>query len=98
MITIWEAMLAEPRWIAIIGLVLDAVGAVLVAFTAWLRISAVSYIGYGGGPNIEEERSGLINRRRLVVVGAFLLVAGFILQGIAAWLQMGRGHPGYWTI
>ena len=38
MTAIWEAMLAEPRWFAITGLVLDAVCAVLVAFTAWLRV------------------------------------------------------------
>ena len=34
MTTIWETMLAEPRWFAITGLGLDAVGAVLVAMTA----------------------------------------------------------------
>jgi hypothetical protein len=30
----------EPQWIAIIGLVLDAVGAVLVAWTAWPWLSS----------------------------------------------------------
>ena len=43
MTTIWETMLAEPRWIAIIGLVLDAIGAVLVAWTAWARVVVVVY-------------------------------------------------------
>ena len=97
MITIWETMLTEPRWIAIIGLVLDAIGAVLVAITAWLRISGVAVLG-NGGPNVHEEHSGLAKRRWLVVVGALLLVVGFIMQAVAAWMQMGHKPPGQWTI
>lgn len=98
MTALWAAVLAEPRWLVIIGLGFDAIGAVLVAITAWLRISAVAYLGDGAGPNVHEEPAGLVKRRWLVFGGASLLVFGFSLQGIAAWLQMGPGHPGYWTI
>ena len=93
MTTIWETILAEPRWIAIIGLVLDAVGAVLVAFTAWARMKLPEL--YGATAEADQT---LRPRRRMVVWGAALLVVGFILQGVAAWMQMGHKPPGQWTI
>ena len=110
MTALWATVLAEPRWLVIVGLAFDAIGAVLVAITAWLRIGGVAYLGEGTGRQpgplamdpraavVHEEPAGLVKRRWLVFGGASLLVVGFSLQGIAAMMQMGRGHPGYWTI
>lgn len=84
-----------PRWIAIIGLVLDAVGAVLIAVTALARVKSDLYFGPGGG--YEQDRP-LARRRLMVGIGAFLLVGGFAMQGVAAWMQIGHKHPGQWTI
>ena len=94
MTMIWEAMLAEPRWIAIIGLVLDAVGAVLVAWTAWARVKMTATWEEFS----DEAVTPLKHRRRMVVWGGTLLVVGFGLQAIAALMQMGHKPPGLWTI
>ena len=95
MTALWAMVLAEPRCLIIVGLALDVIGAVLVAFTAWARVSAV--LGFDTDKSTEMPKD-VYRRRLMVIVGAGFLVVGFVLQGIAAWLQMGRGHPGYWTI
>lgn len=94
MTALWATMLAEPRWLVIVGLGFDAIGAVLVAWIAWARIAmptTIDEIAPPGDPTLRL-------RCRMVVCGGALLVTGFGLQAIAAMMQMGQGHPGYWTI
>lgn len=81
---LWSAVQAEPRWLAIIGLGIDAVGGVMVALVAWMRVT----VGvYWGGPG--QEPSGALRRRRaVVVVGGSLLALGFGLQMWATYLQI----------
>ena len=67
----------------IVGLGLDIVGALLIAFTAWLRISMNMT---WDDPN--EPKEGLRVRRRLVILGGLLLTVGFGLQIWGTWLQM----------
>ncbi len=90
---LWAEMMAEPRWLAIVGLFLDMIGAVLVAGTAWFRMT--TYLPYAGratdaakaGP-VTEEYGPLWRRRGFVIVGGLLLVIGFGLQIWATRLQM----------
>ncbi len=94
---VWCIAMSEPRWFVIVGLSSDVVGGVLIAATAWLRLSIPGTIvsslagvpGAGGWANPSEERSGPLWRRRvLVLVGGGLLAGGFGLQIYGSWLQM----------
>ena len=85
---------AEPRGLANAGLVLDMIGAVLIAATAWMRLKIPGKAGVtmaGGitftGANKEVRRT-LWWRRALVVIGGILLVVGFYFQIHANQLQM----------
>jgi hypothetical protein len=80
----WAIMQAEPRWMAILGLALDLAGGVLVAAVAWMRVTAVVY--YGGPAT--EPAGPLWWRRGFVVLGGFLLAAGFALQMWATYRQI----------
>lgn len=98
--SIVELFGSEPRWWAIVGLSLDLVGGSLVAWTAWLRLKfpGKTGVGVGGGltytPAIEEEPDTLRRRRIAVAVGGSLLGAGFTLQILSNWLQIGRSVGG----
>ena len=82
--TIWDLVMAEPKYLAIIGLGFDLVGGVLVAMTAWFRVQlSVAF----GGPATESARE-LWWRRSAVVTGGFFLSTGFGLQIVATWLQI----------
>ena len=76
-----EQLLAEPRWLAIVGLGLDLVGAILVAGTAWFRVATISAYGGPGG----EPEEMLKKRRWFVLIGGFLLASGFALQMYGTW-------------
>ena len=89
--SIWEQVFIEPRWLTIIGLFMDLIGGGLVAFTAWFRLSlAVDPLAIQSGVtgSAEESDWALKWRRRAVVAGGSLLVAGFALQMIATWWQI----------
>ncbi len=86
----------EPRQLANVGLVLDMIGAVMVAFTAWLRLKIPSRSGVDVGgipyvPATDEDPRPLWVRRGFVVVGGALLVIGFYFQIYANQLQMTAG-------
>lgn len=77
----------EPRELANVGLWCDMAGAILVAVTAWHRVSvSVTY----GGPG-KETAKPLWARRIALVAGAALLVVGFWFQIHANNLQMIEG-------
>ena len=80
----WEVLIAEPRWLAIMGLGMDLAGGALVATTAWFRIKTASTYGGPGG----EPEEVLRLRRSFVYVGGSLLTLGFGLQIWATWLQI----------
>ncbi len=83
----------EPRQIANVGLALDMIGAVMIAYTAWFRLKIPSRTGmdFGGFthvPAAEEVPRSLLVRRGFVILGGLLLVIGFGLQIYANCLQM----------
>ena len=81
---LWAALMAEPKWWAIIGLGLDLVGGVLVAFTAWFRVSVeVPWSSDGVEP-----AESLKVRQRMVLSGAGALSAGFGIQIWSTALQI----------
>ena len=88
-------MLAEPRWLIIIGLGLDIAGAVLIAITALSRVKSDLYFGPGGG---QEQDRPLARRRWMVGIGGFLLVGGFAMQGVATAMQISQAPVEQWTI
>ena len=70
--SLWQQLIAEPRWLTIIGLALDLVGGALIALTAWFRLKvSVSPLGaqIGVSEDASEPTSGLRWRRRIVVIG-----------------------------
>ena len=86
----------EPRQLANVGLILDMIGAVMVAYTAWLRLkipsrSGVDVDGFTFVPAADEAPRPLWVRRGFVVVGGALLVIGFYFQIYANQLQMTAG-------
>lgn len=76
--------MGQPRWFTVAGLYLDLVGGVLIAATAWLRMSV--FVGYGGPGS--EYPGPLWWRRMLVLLGGLLLTAGFGLQIYGTQLQI----------
>ena len=81
---LWQQITSEPLYLAIIGLVFDLVGAVLVAWTVWFR--AESAVGWG---EAKEEWVAVFYRRRwAMVIGGGFLAEGFFLQGLSTWLQI----------
>ena len=91
---VWRIVNAEPKWLMIVGLYLDLFGGILIAFTAWFRLSIPGVTGMNMGTgmiatgDIEEPSGPLRWRRRLVIFGGALLAGGFLLQIIANHLQM----------
>ena len=90
----------EPRQLANVGLVLDMIGAVLVAFTAWLRLKIPGRAGTNVKgiteeitwvPPADEPLRPLRVRRSFVILGGALLVIGFYFQIHANQLQMTAG-------
>ncbi len=83
----------EPRQIANVGLALDMIGAVMIAYTAWFRLKIPSRTGMDFGdfthvPAAEEAPRPLRVRQGFVVLGGLLLVIGFGFQIYANHLQM----------
>ena len=88
---------AEPRHLANVGLLFDAIGAVLIAVTALWRLSIPGKAGMtmAGGmvytAENKEEGPSLWWRWALVVIGGLLLVLGFGFQIYANHLQITAG-------
>lgn len=90
---VWDQLMLEPRWFAIIGLGMDLIGGATIASAAWLRLRlAVDPIAIGVGvTGIAEEAVWAWRwRRRAVIDGGILLSAGFLLQMYSAWLLILR--------
>ncbi len=88
---VWEQVVAEPKWLAIFGLFLDLIGGVLIAATAWFRLTlAVDPLAIQSGVtgSAEESKRILRWRRCAVVGGGTLLSAGFALQMVSTRLQI----------
>ena len=80
----WEAAVLEPKWLIIVGLGLDFIGAVLVAWAVWLRVKT----SREWATVVEESPHALRQRRTLVLLGGSLLAGGFGLQMYGTWLQV----------
>ena len=91
---LWGIVAAEPRWLTIVGLYCDLAGAVIIAITAWFRLSfpGVTGVSMSGGliytGDIEEPSRPLWWRRGFVIAGGILLAGGFALQIYANHLQL----------
>ena len=78
---LWCAALAEPKWLSVFGLGLDAIGAFLLAYIAWFRISVRAV----RGGQAKEPDQAVRPRRNVLCVGAVFLVVGFAMQIAGNW-------------
>ena len=84
--------LAEPRWLTISGLTLDAIGAIVIAVGVFASPAKIEDLVSDGGAyygDSPDEQSASIRDRlrqsRLAKIGAGLLVLGFALQIVGNW-------------
>ena len=98
-VTMFEKLLAEPRWFTIIGLIFDSFGAFLIALGVYKSRRQIirdmveesrALMINGHTPESAEETPTFRDRffqSRVAVCGSILLLIGFALQIIGAWLQ-----------